>query len=205
MSRQVMERERKAAPSPIQRNWIGHPAGLGCGLVLAVYLGVCLLLFTATRSWIVMASALPAALVAGSWLTQRLYGFVLLLAVRWRWMPQGIRCLLVYSNSPNWEAHVREEWLPRLGPVAVTLNWSERASWPPSLAVRVFRHFCGPYDFNPAVVMFQGLGYPLVFRFYQAFKQVKAGRPEYLRRLEDELFARLEGSGDGRTRRRLLE
>ena len=42
-----MKRERKAAPSPIQRNWIGHPAGLGCGLVLAVYLGVCLLLFTA--------------------------------------------------------------------------------------------------------------------------------------------------------------
>lgn len=206
MSTREAKREREAAYSPVTLNRQRSAVGFGCGLVVLVYLAACLLFASFSPPLaIVIALALPAVLVGTGLLARYLYGLALLLAVRWRWTPHGIRCLVVYSNSPNWEAYVRENWLPRIGHAAVTLNWSERASWQPSLAVRVFRHFCGPREFNPAVVVFQGLDRPLVFRFFQAFKQVKAGRPEYLRRVEDELFALLDTGAVRRRPHRFLQ
>jgi hypothetical protein len=57
------------------------------------------------------------------------------------------------------------------------------------LAVCVFRHFCGTHwNHNPAVVVFRGLKQPYVYRFYEAFAQVKAGRPQYLEGLEADMF-----------------
>jgi hypothetical protein len=192
------KRQRRAVSSPAEVNLLRYTVAFGCGLVLVVYLGACLLLSSfSVPLAIVIALGLPAVVVAAAWLTQYLYGLGLLLAVRRWWTPKGVRCLLIYSKSPNWEAHVREQWLPRLGDVAVTLNWSERASWTPNLAVRIFRHFCGRRDFNPAVVVFQGLDHPLVFRFFPAFKQAKAGRPGHLERLEAELFALLDYESGG--------
>jgi hypothetical protein len=56
----------------------------------------------------------------------------------------------------------------------------------------VFKRFCGQrHNFNPSVVVFRGLRAPLVFRFFYAFREVKAGRDEYLRRLEADLFEEL--------------
>ena len=46
-----------------------------------------------------------------------------------RWGAHGKRLLLVYSNSPNWQAYVEENWLPQLESIAVVLNWSERSTW----------------------------------------------------------------------------
>ena len=46
-----------------------------------------------------------------------------------RWGGQGKRLLLVYSNSPNWQAYVEGNWLPQLESIAVVLNWSERSTW----------------------------------------------------------------------------
>jgi hypothetical protein len=39
------------------------------------------------------------------------------------WHPQGKDLLLVYSNSPNWQQHVEEQWLPKWRQRAVVLNW----------------------------------------------------------------------------------
>src|SRR5439155_17111193 len=102
---------------------------------------------------------------------------------------RGVRCLIIHSNSPLWEGHVETHWFPRLGKMADTLNWTERAAWPESLAVRVFRQFCfQSRNFNPAIIVFRDLDDPLVFRFFYAFHEAKDGRPQYLSALEGQAF-----------------
>jgi hypothetical protein len=181
---QERKRTRRAVPPTIER-----AAPVGCLIALGIYLGLCLALFALTGSFATMAFGLPAIVIAGSLVVRFMYGLGLLFAVRLRWSARGVRCLIVYSDSPAWEAHIRTTWLPRFGHLAVALNWSERASWRPTLAARLFRRFCGrKRNFNPAVVVFRGLRQPHVFRFFYAFQEVKAGRREYLHRLESELL-----------------
>jgi hypothetical protein len=157
-------------------------------VALGIYLALCVVVFVATGSPLVVALALPGILFVGVHIVLFGYGLALLLAVRRTWSAAGVRCLVVYSNSPVWEAHIKTKWLPRFGDVAVKLNWSERASWRRTLAGRVFDHFCGSRNFNPAVVVFRGLRQPMVFRFFYAFQEVKAGRPQYMQRLESDLL-----------------
>jgi hypothetical protein len=149
--------------------------------------------FAATR-W---AGALALAMLAGVplaiILSRYLYGLALLAGVHWTWTRWGRRCLVVYSDSPAWADHIQKAWLPRIGEAAVVLNWSGRASWRSSLAVRVFRRFgAGRRNFNPVVVVFRGLRQPHVFRFFYAFRQADAGRREYLERLETQMFEALD-------------
>lgn len=110
--------------------------------------------------------------------------------------PRGIRCLVIHSDSPTWQDHIRDTWMPRLGGRATSLNWSERNRWPNSLEVRLFRSFIeGRLNFNPAVLVFRGLRRPLVFRFYYAFQQAKYGRAQYLEALEAQVFQAVEREG----------
>lgn len=116
------------------------------------------------------------------------------LLIEWRRVlaPRGVRCLVVYSESPTWQRHIEEVWLPRVGDQAVTLNWSARATWTHSLEVRVFKRFVdGRRNYNPAVLVFRGLRQPGVYRFYYAFQEAKHGRTEYTESLEAELFQEL--------------
>jgi hypothetical protein len=184
---QEQKRLRKAVPPTVERK-----LPTGCLIAIGAYLVVCAALFMVTRSRVVVVFALPVVAGVGWSVTRFLYSVALLIAVRLRWTSRGIRCLMVYSDSPNWAAHIESRWVPAFGHVAVPLNWSERASWQPTLAVRLFRRFCGQREnFNPAVVVFRGLRQPQVFRFYYAFQQVKVGRGEYLHRLESELLRAL--------------
>ncbi|HEX6974832.1 MAG TPA: hypothetical protein VF147_10550, partial [Vicinamibacterales bacterium] len=144
--------------------------------------------------------AVPALVFAVYQPISATYAVCLLIAVRLRWTRRGIRCLVVHSNSAKWQAHVQTRWLGPLGPNAMALNWSERASWRRTLAVRVFDRFCGrTHNFNPAVVVFRGLRRPAVFRFYYAFQEAGHGRTHYLEQLEAQMFAAWEGD---RTRTR---
>ena len=138
---------------------------------------------------IALLFALPLTIALG----REAYGCALIAAASRAWVRGGIKCLVVHSNSPLWADHIRTKWLPRTGKAAVLLNWSERATWRPSLSVRVFNHFCGrTHDFNPAVVVFRGFRRPLVFRFFYAFQEAKHGRTRYLESLERDLFAALD-------------
>lgn len=182
------KRRSKAAPPALK-----PPGSMGCIGAIAVYLGLWAVLVAATRGvpW-ALALGLPAVLAFVLIVVGYLYGITLLALVHWRWSRRGLRCLVVYSQSPRWEDYIRTRWLSRLEGAAITLNWSERSSWRGNLAVRVFRHFCGQQrNFNPAVVVFRGLEQPYVFRFFYAFQQAAAGRPEYLARLEAEMFKTL--------------
>jgi hypothetical protein len=167
---------------------------VGCLAVVLVYVGVSTALFVATRSILFVALALPGLIVLGYQALRRLRARQLLAEVRRTCAPRGVRCLIIYSNSPLWEGHVKTHWLPRLGPMADILNWSERAAWQESLAVRVFRQFCFELprrNFNPAIIVFRGLDDPFVFRFFYAFHEAKEGRPLYLNLLESQAFEAL--------------
>lgn len=103
-----------------------------------------------------------------------------------------MRCLVVHSKSATWEPHIRGRWLRPFSGMTVALNLSERSTWRRTLAVRVFNRFCErDGNFSPAVVVFRGSRRPLVFRSY-AFKEAKAGRPQYLEKLEADMLAALK-------------
>jgi hypothetical protein len=183
-------RRKQAAPSPE-----ATATPRGCAYALSACLGLILVAFHFTGHWAWALAGMPATLVAVAWLRSILRERALLLEMRRAWEPRGIRCLVVYSDSPLWRDHVHTHWLPRLGSVAETLNWSERATWGPSLAVRLFDHFCGRnHNFNPAVVIFRVGARPLVFRFFYAFREAKHGDGQFVASLEQQMFAALQGS-----------
>ena len=133
--------------------------------------------------WPLLPVLLALAAVA---LLFRLVAEVVLLTVVWTtWCPRGRRALVVYSNSPIWQEYFERRVLPELGERAVVLNWSDRARWPLSLPVALFRLFAGTREFNPLAIVFRPFAWPRQFRFYcpfQAFKHGRAGEVDDMRR-----------------------
>ena len=145
-------------------------------------------------AWVVLIAALPLVVIA---LLVWLIGAVaLLLAVWLTWWPRKRYALAVYSASPVWQEYFETQVLPRLGSRAVVLNWSERKRWKPTLPVLLFRIFGGHSAFNPMVIVFEPFCWPREFRFYDAFRAFKHGRPQEVETLRLELFARLDEVGD---------
>jgi hypothetical protein len=110
-----------------------------------------------------------------------------------RWGEQGKRLLLVYSRSPNWQAYVEENWLPKLESIAVVLNWSERSTWAERqpLEAEIFRSWAGDREFNPLAIIIPADGPVRVVRFWQAFRDYRHGKDRTLRAAEAELEAGL--------------
>jgi len=168
---------------------------IGCALVLVavacVFGGVAVI----TKWWWLLVFCVPGLITCLYWL----HGKVLLLEAYLFFRKPGIAGVLVTSDSPNWNAYIEEHWLSAFGERFVVLNYSQRKTWERSLAVRLFSRFCGyEKNFCPAVVLLRGLRYPLVFRFFYAFRDHKHGNEAALRRLEARLFEELGLRGDGR-------
>jgi hypothetical protein len=108
-----------------------------------------------------------------------------------RWGAHGKRLLLVYSNSPNWQAYVEKNWLPRLESIAVVLNWSERSTWGERhpFEAEIFRMWAGDQEFKPLAIIIPADGSVRVIRFWQGFRDYKHGRDRTLRAAEAELGA----------------
>jgi hypothetical protein len=137
----------------------------------------------------VLVLALPF-LAIGAWLDRRKQRR-LQREFHARWGSSGKRLLLVYSNSPHWQAYIEERWLSRIGRVAVVLNWSERAQWPERhpFEAQVFRMWAGDQEFNPLAIVIPERGPVQVIRFWQAFRDYKHGKDQALRVAEAELAA----------------
>lgn len=137
---------------------------------------------------------LPLLLLAGICLI--LYGLALHLAIWLWWCTRGKYVLLVYSNSPVWQNYFETQIVPRLGPRAVVLNWSERKKWPRfgSLAVMAFRCFGGGREFNPLAVVFRPFRLRRTFRFWSPFKEFQHGKPEAVETMTTNLFTFLDGT-----------
>ena len=151
------------------------------------------LLSVSCGPWWLVIFAVPSAF----YLLYLLQGLSLLVMAWWRWHGTPIRGILVLSDSPNRKPYIEEHWLPRLREKIVTLNWSERKQWQTSLPVRIFRRFCmedDNFNFQPSVVLFRGLRYPFVYRYFFAFRDAKHGNMAALRRLEEHMFTQFEAS-----------
>ena len=123
----------------------------------------------------------------------------MLYALAWGWWIGRARrrVLFVYSDSPNWKAHVETSILPRLPANAVVLNWSHRATWPAlDPSAMLFRGFAGERELNPIGLVFERFAVVARYRFWQPFRDARHGRVEPLHSLE-RLFlehARRDGS-----------
>ena len=121
---------------------------------------------------------------------------VALYALVWFWWigPAHRRVLFVYSDSPNWKEYIELAILPRLPANTVVLNWSDRRHWPwLSVPVRLFRRFTGRREFNPIGLVFDRFHLVERYRFWKPFGDLKHGRPEALRKLEEKLFQHVAG------------
>jgi hypothetical protein len=164
-------------PLPTEERWWAKGIGLVAAVVLLTVLLPVLLLalpFVAVRAWLNRRKR------------ERLQR-----EFHARWGSSGKRVLLVYSNSPHWQAYIEEHWLSRLGGVAVVLNWSERAWWPEQhpFEGEVFRMWAGDREFNPLAIVIPERGPVHVIRFWQAFRDYKHGKDRTLKAAEAELAA----------------
>ena len=106
------------------------------------------------------------------------YQTALLIAAKRR----GLRAILVTSESPLWASHIAAHWLPRLSSDIVVLNYSRRfqAETSTRLGWALHRCFAGDRnEFCPVVIVFRGLRYPTIFRFYSAFKLLRSGTAQW--------------------------
>lgn len=152
-----------------------------CLLLLVIYL--------LTGSLLALAMLVLGLLLLGQGIRVGLSERALLRRVNQDWVRQGKRCLVVYSESDLWLARVLR-WIEVLGPTAVILNRSKQAETT-DFAVMAFRRFCGYKNHSPAIVVFQGEQRPLVYRFYNAFRESKFGRHHYVDEQERAAFGAL--------------
>ena len=141
--------------------------------------------------------ALPLLIVLLPWIVVALTVWcvaaaAVLAAVWTTWCPRGRYALVVYSNSPIWQPYFEEQVLPAVANRSVVLNWSDRTRWKFSLSVASFKMFAGHRDFNPIVIVFAPFRWPRRFRFYEAFRAFKHGRPESVERIRTELLGLLD-------------
>jgi len=118
---------------------------------------------------------------------------VLQLIVWTAWCSRRRYALVVYSNSPIWQAYFEQQVLPAVGDRGIVLNWSERQRWSFSLPVALFRCFGGTREFNPLAIVFQPLAWPRRFRFYRAFQAFKHGHTHEVEDVRRDLLDTLDG------------
>lgn len=112
----------------------------------------------------------------------------LLLGADLRFCRRGIRCLVVYSQSPVWRDHIAEKWMPRPAPVARTLDWS-RANWGRTLEVDSSIGSAGASGIQSCGHRLSRLAPSLRLPLFRSVPRGKHGRTHYLRRLEVDMFA----------------
>lgn len=154
---------------------LGRPESRGRRVLLALVLVAC------------------SPLVVLAVLAWALYGLGLHLLLWLVWIPAGKRVLLVYSNSPVWQAYVEDTLVPRLPRNSVILNWSERRRWRWWwLSTAVFRFVGGSREFNPLAVVIRPFRRVRTFRFWRAFRDARHGDHAALRTIEAEFLRFLD-------------
>jgi hypothetical protein len=134
---------------------------------------------------------IPALLIAVA--LSKLYRLVLTLAAWILLCCRGAYVVFVYSDSPNWKEYIDVNILSKIQARSTVLNWSNHSTWKRfDLPVRIFYHFTGETEFNPVAIVFRPFHRTNVFKFWQAFKDLKHGKPETLHKVETAFFDRLK-------------
>ena len=160
----------------------------GCAVAIIVFTATVAAFSVYMGSWLLLLCA-PGFLFIVYWAN----GVLLLFRALFAYRSRGIVGVLVTSDSPIWAEYIRENWLRQFGERFVVLNWSTRRRWGKTLASRIFYYYCGSdRNFCPAIILLRGLRYPLVFRFFYAFRDYKHGNEMALRGLEARLARELK-------------
>jgi hypothetical protein len=128
----------------------------------------------------------------------------LLCRVKNEWLPQNKFILFVYSDNQLWKEYAEKKIVPKIKPVAVILNWSQRKDWikANSLEAKLFRNFqwgreyiwqnnvrMGGQTYNHMAIIFKSWDKPRVISFWEAFKDYEFGKENNLTILENELYS----------------
>jgi len=133
-----------------------------------------------------------------------LRGLWLRFMVKQKWYPRKKYLLFVYSNSPNWKEYIETNILPVIADYAIVINWSERSHWDwkkKPLELKVFKHWTHVNrfsykgkkkwtgnEFNPVAITFIPWWKSKVFRFWQPFRDLKHGKENPLKEMENNLY-----------------
>ncbi len=120
-------------------------------------------------------------------------------AYRRKFASIGKPAILVYSESPNWQAHFEEHILSDVGDRAVVLNWSERRRWAGemTLPIRVYQHHRPEREFNPYALVYGPKGPPTHISFFAAFRDDRHGKPASLNQAIADLSEAMEEASSG--------
>lgn len=155
----------------------------GCAVValsLVGYGAYAVVTFPAARFGLAgLLAAIPVAILVQRWNLRR--------AAREFRQAYGPRDLLVvYSASPHWQAYIEHQWIGRWADRVVALNRSA-PDWTSRPEAELWRRMAGNRDHTPVVIVVPPAGRPTIFRFYQAFRDQKHGKPSALLTLEEAL------------------
>ncbi|MCX6830546.1 MAG: hypothetical protein NT028_00190 [candidate division Zixibacteria bacterium] len=129
-------------------------------------------------------------------LKELFYGLRLRRSFYAKWGIEGRFALFVYSNSPKWQAYVKEQIIPKIAQYTVTLNWSKRADWKTEmpLEAKIFKHFKhrGEGKELPLAIILLRWRRLRVVGFYKAFKEHNRGNDNLLEQQEDRLYHLIE-------------
>lgn len=134
-----------------------------------------------------------ATLLFGIYVYSRWRAWWLRARFRARWATEGKDLIIVTSDSPHWKEYIATRWLPLLGHRAVVLNSSERSRWREQhpLEGAIATRWGGAREFNPMVLFIPPRGPIQEFRFWEAFRDYKHGKPRLLRAEESALGSAL--------------
>jgi hypothetical protein len=108
------------------------------------------------------------------------------------WPPNKF-VLLAYTQSDVWAPFIEQSLLPQLGDVVVSIDRSKE-DWKRSNPVeaRAVSFWGGLRAHNPIAIVIRDRWRVRVFRFYEAFQQLKHSRPHDLERVVSEFLSHVK-------------
>jgi hypothetical protein len=160
-------------------------ARVGCALILGVIAFAGAAFSVVNKRYWPLVFAVPMGIFTYRYVSEKLLLYIVAKSMK----NDGFVGVLVTSDSPHWKQYIEEKWIPCAENAFNILNWSQHAQWGKTIYTRAFYRFCGTSEnYCPSVILFRGIRYPLVFRFFYAFRDAKHGNEIALKTLEERMF-----------------
>ena len=154
--------------------------------IIAVFIAIVAALAKWSGWWVLLLPAVIVAYAAFAVATAAAKGAAATQV--FRALHPGKDLLLAYSDNPQWNDHIANEWLPRWGARAVVVTLPADAASPEQAApLSLFRSVAGKREHNPIAIVVPPAGRIRVIRFRQAFHENAAGSDRALREAEARL------------------
>ena len=108
--------------------------------------------------------------------------------IKIKW-PSEKYILFVYSQSEHWAPYIEEKILPSISEHTIVINRTTQQNWKNELKLekRVIELWANIED-NPIAIVFKPKKGVKVFRFFEAFRDLKHGKESKLNELREEFY-----------------